>query len=55
MSLQCPLGWADIGIGTKGKRRFVVSLAKVWEITEKVYKIKRTLSQRSLFLGSVSK
>jgi hypothetical protein len=30
-----PLGWVDIGIGTKGKRRFVVSLAKVWEIAKK--------------------
>jgi hypothetical protein len=26
------LGWVDIGIVTKGKLGFVVSLAKVWEI-----------------------
>jgi hypothetical protein len=28
----CILGWVDIGIGTKGKWGFVVSLEKVWEI-----------------------
>jgi hypothetical protein len=30
------LGWVDIGIGTKGKWGFVVSLEKVWEIAIKV-------------------
>jgi hypothetical protein len=29
---DCVIGWVDIGIGTKGKWGFVVSLAKVWEI-----------------------
>jgi hypothetical protein len=28
----CTVGWVDIGIGTKGKWEFVVSLEKVWEI-----------------------
>jgi hypothetical protein len=30
--LHSIIGWVGIGIGTKGKRRFVVALAKVWEI-----------------------
>jgi hypothetical protein len=29
------VGWVYIGIGAKGKRSFVVSLAKVWEIAKK--------------------
>jgi hypothetical protein len=35
------LGWVDIRIGSKGKRRFVVSLARVWEIAKKVSEINR--------------
>jgi hypothetical protein len=31
------LGWVDIGIGTKGKWGFVVSLEKVWEIAIKKF------------------
>jgi hypothetical protein len=27
---SCAIGWVDIGIGTKGKWGFVVSLEKVW-------------------------
>jgi hypothetical protein len=42
------IGWVDIGIGTKGKWGFVVSLEKVWEIAIKVSLINRPLSQRSL-------
>jgi hypothetical protein len=30
------VGWVDIGIGTKGKWGFVVSLEKGWEIAIKV-------------------
>jgi hypothetical protein len=48
------LGWADIGIGTKGMRGFVVSLEKVWEMAIKVSLINQPLSQRSLLLGSCS-
>jgi hypothetical protein len=33
----CTVGWVDIGIRTKGKRRSVVSLAKVWEIGKKSF------------------
>jgi hypothetical protein len=29
------VGWVDIGIGTKGKWGFVVSLENVWEIAIK--------------------
>jgi hypothetical protein len=50
----CTIGWVDIGIGTKGKWGFVLSLEKVWEIAIKVSLINRPLSQRSLFLGSCS-
>jgi hypothetical protein len=32
------VGWVEIGIGAKGKRRFVVSLAKVSEIAKKFRK-----------------
>jgi hypothetical protein len=50
----CRLGWVDIGIGTKGKWGFLVSLKKLWEIAIKVSLINRPLSQRSLLLGSCS-
>jgi hypothetical protein len=48
------IGWVDIGIGTKGKWGFVVSLEKVLEIAIKVSLINRPLSQRSLLLGPCS-
>jgi hypothetical protein len=48
------VGWVDIGIGTKGKWGFVVSLEKVWEIAIKVSLINRPSTQRSLLLGSSS-
>jgi hypothetical protein len=34
----CAVGWVDIRISNKGKRRYVVSLAKVWEIANKCHK-----------------
>jgi hypothetical protein len=37
-NVEITVGWVDIGIGTKGKRGFVVSLAKVWEIAKKCLK-----------------
>jgi hypothetical protein len=40
------IGWVDIGIGTKGKWGFVVSLEKVWEIAIKVSLINRHSSQK---------
>jgi hypothetical protein len=45
------LGWVDIGIRTKGKWGFVVSLEKVWEIAIKVSLINCSLSQRYILLG----
>jgi hypothetical protein len=42
---QIPVGWA------KGKRRFVVSLAKLWELANKVSGINLPITQRSLLLG----
>jgi hypothetical protein len=31
----CTVGWINIEIRTKGKQRYVVFLAKVWEIAKK--------------------
>jgi hypothetical protein len=52
LAYYCIIGWVNIGIGTKGKRRFVVLIEKVWKITKIVSEINRPLSQRSLFSGA---